>query len=46
MYDIVDIQRVNTTGGLAPTSGCGATTVGAVADVPYTADYYFYHFTH
>jgi hypothetical protein len=45
MFDIVDIQRVNTTGGLAPTSGCEATTVGAVADVPYTADYYFYHFT-
>ena len=36
------IQRVNTTGGLAPASGCGATTVGATAEVPYTADYYFY----
>jgi len=37
-----DIQRVNTTGGLAPASGCDATTVGAAANVPYTADYYFY----
>ena len=36
------IQRVNTTGGLAPTSGCDASTVGTVAKVPYTADYYFY----
>ena len=36
------IQRVNTTGGLAPTSACDATTVGDVVEVPYTADYYFY----
>ena len=36
------IQRVNTTGGLAPASGCEATTVGAAANVPYTSDYYFY----
>lgn len=34
------IQRVNTVGGLAPTAP-GA-SVGAVADVPYTAEYYFY----
>jgi hypothetical protein len=32
------IQRLNTTGGLAPTSAC---TVGDTANVPYTADYYF-----
>ena len=36
------IQRVNTTGGLAPTSGCDAAHVGAASNVPYTADYYFY----
>jgi len=36
------IQRVNTTGGLAPASGCDATTVGAATNVPYTSDYYFY----
>jgi hypothetical protein len=33
---------VNTTGGLAPASGCDATTVGAASNVAYTADYYFY----
>ncbi len=36
------IQRVNTTGGLKPTSGCIAGTVGAAANISYTADYYFY----
>ena len=33
------IQRLNTTGGLKPTSAC---TEGDKALVPYTADYYFY----
>jgi Protein of unknown function (DUF3455) len=33
------IQRVNTSGGAIPTTAC---TVGNVALVPYTADYYFY----
>ena len=37
------IQRVNTKGGLTPTAA-GA-TIGALADVPYTADYYFYRAT-
>ena len=36
------IQRVNTTGGLAPTGGCDASSVGAARNVPYTSDYYFY----
>jgi plastocyanin len=36
------VQRVNTTGGLAPAGGCDATTIGAAAEVPYTADYYLY----
>jgi hypothetical protein len=36
------IQRLNTTGGLAPTTGCDAAHVGASAPVFYTADYYFY----
>lgn len=36
------IQRVNTTGGLAPATGCNAARVGALAPVFYTADYYFY----
>ena len=34
------IQRVNTTGGLAPTARGSST--GAVAEVPYTTEYYFY----
>jgi Protein of unknown function (DUF3455) len=36
------IQRVNTTGGLAPTTGCNAANLGAARNVPYTSDYYFY----
>jgi hypothetical protein len=37
------IQRVNTTGGVAPSTGCSqSTNVGATALVPYTADYFFY----
>jgi hypothetical protein len=37
------IQRIATTGGLAPPAAdCNAATVGAVAEVPYTADYYFW----
>jgi hypothetical protein len=37
------IQRVNTTGGLAPATGCSsAADVGKSAFVPYTADYIFY----
>ena len=34
------IQRVNTRGGLAPTAP--GVSIGAVAEVPYTAEYYFY----
>jgi hypothetical protein len=36
------IQRVNTTGGKAPATGCDSTTVGATTKVDYTADYYFF----
>ena len=37
------IQRLNTVGGLAPTTGCdNPTDVGRRAFVPYTADYFFY----
>ena len=39
------IQRLNTTGGVAPTAGCDAAHVGATAPVFYTADYYFYRAT-
>jgi hypothetical protein len=36
------IQRLETTGGLAPTTGCDAEHIGASARVDYTATYYFY----
>jgi hypothetical protein len=37
------IQRIATTGGLAPAAAdCNASTAGAVREVPYTADYYFW----
>ena len=36
------IQRVRTNGGLAPSTGCDASSVGMTQDVPYTADYYFF----
>jgi Protein of unknown function (DUF3455) len=39
----VYIQRVNTTGGIAPSTGCSLPSeVGAKMLVPYTADYFFY----
>jgi len=36
------IQRLNTAGGLPPASGCDTISVGTQAEVPYTADYYFW----
>jgi hypothetical protein len=36
------IQRINTSGGRAPASGCDPSTVGATVEVPYTADYVFW----
>jgi hypothetical protein len=37
------IQRLNTSGGVAPSTGCSLSTdVGKRALVPYTADYFFY----
>lgn len=37
------IQRLNTSGGIAPSTGCTQSTdVGTKALVPYTADYFFY----
>jgi hypothetical protein len=36
------IQRVNTSGGVAPATGCDNTTIGLVAFAPYTTDYIFY----
>jgi hypothetical protein len=37
------IQRLNTSGGMAPKTGCSsAADIGNKAFVPYTTDYYFY----
>ena len=47
LSDTTFIQRVNTTGGLAPLTGCSSLTdVGNTAFVPYTADYYYYKKQH
>lgn len=43
LADTTFIQRVNTAGGIAPSTGCSdAAHVGALALVPYTTDYFFY----
>jgi len=39
--DVSYIQRLDTVGGLAPTSGCDSTHVAATARVDYTATYFF-----
>jgi hypothetical protein len=39
------IQRLKTVGGVAPSQACGATNVGEIARMPYTATYYFYRVT-
>jgi hypothetical protein len=36
------VQRVDTAGGVAPASACGAGDVGQVERVPYTASYVFW----
>jgi hypothetical protein len=41
--NITNIQRIATAGGLAPpVADCDRIRVGTVAEVPYTADYYFW----
>src|SRR5450432_90718 len=40
--DVTYVQRLNTTKGKAPATGCDSTTVGTDVPVAYTADYYFY----
>ena len=39
---VTSVQRVHTSGGVAPRDGCSDTTVGSEARVSFTADYYFY----
>ena len=37
------IQRLNTSGGVAPSTGCSSSAdIGNKAYVAYTTDYYFY----
>ena len=45
MSSVTFIQRLSTTGGLAPTTACNADNLGTTSDSPYTADYYFYEAT-
>jgi uncharacterized protein DUF3455 len=45
MSKVTYVQRVATTAGLAPTTGCDAEHVAALVDVAYTASYYFYEAT-
>jgi Protein of unknown function (DUF3455) len=42
MVGVTYIQRVATSGGVAPSSSCSAETVGAKQWVPYQADYIFW----
>jgi hypothetical protein len=42
MHDVVFVHRVNTVGGVAPSTGCDATHVDDTTSVAYTADYFFY----
>ena len=39
---VTSVQRVNTTGGVAPRGGCGESTAGSEARIDFSADYYFY----
>ena len=36
------VQRLNTTGGIAPTATCDVGSVGTTQKVSYTADYFFF----
>src|SRR6185503_13436951 len=40
--DITYVQRVGTTGGKAPATGCDSSTAGMDTRVAYTAEYYLY----
>jgi|SRR6478735_3751137 hypothetical protein len=39
---VTSVQRVNTSGGVAPKAGCSEGNAGTPARIPYTADYYFF----
>jgi hypothetical protein len=40
--NVTYVQRLNTSGGVAPATGCDASTSGTDTSVSYTADYLFY----
>ncbi len=40
--NVTYVQRLNTSGGAAPATGCDSSTSGMDTRVAYTADYYFY----
>ncbi|HTQ03639.1 MAG TPA: DUF3455 domain-containing protein [Polyangiaceae bacterium] len=40
--DVTSIQRLATVGGIAPATGCDASHLGAIGQVPYSAEYVFY----
>jgi hypothetical protein len=42
MARVQTIQRLETKGGIAPATGCGATSANEEVAVPYEANYYFY----
>lgn len=42
MSDVTFVQRIRTSGGMSPSEGCSAATVGTVVRVPYRAVYCFY----
>jgi hypothetical protein len=42
MSRVFSVQRLNTNGGKAPTTGCEQSHAGAQTRVPYEAEYYFY----
>ena len=39
---VASVQRLNTSGGVAPARACDVTSIGAIERVPYTADYVLY----
>ena len=42
MADVTFVQRIRTSGGLAPSQACTEASAGTVARVPYRAVYCFY----
>jgi hypothetical protein len=42
MAEVTHVQRLNTKGGKAPTTGCDSSHGGEEVRVPYKADYFFY----